>query len=105
LKRKTWTFDYEKDKEKLKDFINTTIKNAKSDSKISINKNNFFPIYLRWVNYIKPQIDVNRDELKKDNILDADFFFADLFVDDHSTVTITDDETVKNDLFVIFENG
>jgi hypothetical protein len=37
--------------------------------------------------------------------LDADFFFADLFVEDHSTITITDDETVKNDLFVIFENG
>ena len=105
LKRKTWTFDFEKDEKDLKDFINTTIKNAKSNSKITINKNNFFPIYLKWVKYIKPQIDVNRDELKKDNILDADFFFADLFVDDHSTVTITDDETVKNDLFVIFENG
>ena len=37
--------------------------------------------------------------------MDADFFFADLFVDDRNTVTITDDETVKNDLFVIFENG
>jgi len=105
LKRKTWTFDFEKDEKDLKDFINTTIKNAKSDNKIYINKNNFFPIYLRWVKYIKPQIDVNREELKKDNILDADFFFADLFVEDHSTITITDDETVKNDLFVIFENG
>ena len=104
-RKKPRIFDFEKDEEKLKDFINTTIKNAKSDNKITINKNNFFPIYLRWVNYIKPQIDVNRDELKKDNILDADFFFADLFVDDHNTVTITDDETVKNDLFVIFENG
>ena len=105
LKRKTWTFDFEKDEKELKYFINTTIKNAKSNSKITINKNNFFPIYLKWVKYIKPQIDVNREELKKDNILDADFFFADLFVDDRNTVTITDDETVKNDLFVIFENG
>lgn len=105
LKRKTWTFDFEKDEKDLKDFINTTIKNAKSNSKITINKNNFFPIYLKWVKYIKPQIDVNREELKKDNILDADFFLADLFVEDRNTVTVTDDETVKNDLFVIFDNG
>lgn len=105
LKRKTWTFDYEKDEEKLKDFIKNVIWKTGSTAKIRINKNNFFPIYLKWVKYIKSQIDVNRDELKKDNILDADFFFADLFVDDHNTVTITDDETVKNDLFVIFENG
>ena len=36
--------------------------------------------------------------------MDADFFLADLFVDDKSTQIIIDDESVKLDLFVIFRN-
>ena len=105
LKRKTWTFDYEKDEEKLKDFIKNVIWKTGSTAKIRINKNNFLPIYLRRLEIVKPQIDVNRDDLKKNNILDSDFFLADLFVDDRWTEQITDDESVKNDLFVTFEDS
>ena len=105
LKKKTRTFDYEKDEEKLKDFIKNTIWNAKSNTKIKINKNNFLPIYLKRLEIVKPQIDVNRDDLKKNWILDSDFFLADLFVDDRNTQTINDDESVKNDLFVTFEDS
>ena len=105
LKRKTWTFDYEKDEEKLKDFIKNVIWKTGSTAKIRINKNNFLPIYLRRLEIVKPQIDVNRDDLKKNNILDSDFFLADLFVDDRWTDVITDDESVKNDLFVTFEDS
>lgn len=105
LKKKTRTFDYEKDEERLKDFIKNTIWKAGSTAKIRINKNNFLPIYLRRLEIIKPQIDVNRDDLKKNWILDADFFLADLFVDDHWTDVINDDESVKNDLFVTFEDS
>jgi len=105
LKRKTWTFDYEKDEEKLKDFIKNVIWKTGSTAKIRINKNNFLPIYLRRLEIVKPQIDVNRDDLKKNWILDADFFLADLFVDDHWTDVINDDESVKNDLFVTFEDS
>ncbi len=105
LKKKTRIFDYNQDEEKLKDFIKNVIWKAGSTAKIRINKNNFLPIYLRRLEIIKPQIDVNREDLKKNNILDSDFFLADLFVDDRWTDTITDDETIKNDLFVLFENG
>ena len=105
LKKKTWTFDYEQDEEKLKDFIKNVIWKAGSTAKIRINKNNFLPIYLRRLEIVKPQIDVNRDDLKKNNILDSDFFLADLFVDDRWTDVITDDESVKNDLFVTFEDS
>ena len=99
LKKKTWTFDYEQDEEKLKDFIKNVVWKAGSTAKIRINKNNFLPIYLRRLEIVKPQIDVNRDDLKKNNILDSDFFLADLFVDDRWTDKIQDDESVKNDLF------
>jgi hypothetical protein len=64
------------------------------------------PIYLRRLQFVKPLIDIkNRDELKKNNILDSDFFLADLFVDDRNTINVNDDESVKSDLFVIFDNG
>jgi hypothetical protein len=36
--------------------------------------------------------------------MDSDFFLADLFVDDHNTQNIGDDESVKSDLFVVFDN-
>lgn len=105
LDKNTTIFDYEKDEKKLRDFIKTNIWQAKSSSKIKINKNNFIPIYLRWLEQVKPEIAINnRDELKKNNIMDSDFFLADLFVDDHNTQNIGDDESVKSDLFVVFDN-
>lgn len=105
LDKNTTIFDYEKDEKKLRDFIKINIWQAKSSSKIKINKNNFIPIYLRWLEQVKPEIAINnRDELKKNNIMDSDFFLADLFVDDHNTQSIGDDESVKSDLFVVFDN-
>ena len=106
LDKNTTIFDYEKDEKRLREFIKLNISQAKSSSKVKINKNNFIPIYLRWLEQVKPEIAINnRDELKKNNIMDSDFFLADLFVDDHNTQTIGDDETVKSDLFVVFDNG
>ena len=105
LDKNTTIFDYEKDEKKLREFIKLNIWQAKSSSKIKINKNNFIPIYLRWLEQVKPEISINnRDELKKNNIMDSDFFLADLFVDDHNTQSIGDDESVKSDLFVVFDN-
>ena len=105
LDKNTTIFEYEKDEKKLREFIKLNIWQAKSSSKIKINKNNFIPIYLRWLEQVKPEIAINnRDELKKNNIMDSDFFLADLFVDDHNTQNIGDDESVKSDLFVVFDN-
>jgi len=105
LKRWTYTFDYENDTDKLKNFIKDNLKASKTNAKVKINKNNFLRIYNKRVEYIKPQIDVNWDNLKKNWILDADFFLADLFVDDRWTVIINDDESINNDLFVTFEDS
>ena len=105
LHKNTTIFEYEKDEKRLREFIKLNISQAKSSTKIKINKNNFIPIYLRWLEQVKSEIAINnRDELKKNNIMDSDFFLADLFVDDHNTQTIGDDETVKSDLFVVFDN-
>lgn len=60
-------------------------------------------IYLRWLEVVKPIIAVDWDDLKKSNILAADFYLADLFVDDKGTPEIIDDTAIYENLFVIFE--
>ncbi len=102
LKSNSYVYDYQKDEKDLKTFIANNIANANETSKI--NKNNFIPIYLRWLEIVKPSIDVNWDELKKANILDSDFYLADLFVDDKDTIKIDDDISIRDNLFVVFQN-
>jgi hypothetical protein len=104
LKVKTYIFDYEKEANELQLFIKNNIANATTTSKIKIDKNNFIPIYLRWLDVVKPIIDVNWDELKKATILDSDFYLADLFVDDNDTNEIDDDTSIRDNLFVVFQN-
>ncbi len=104
LKQNSYVYDYEKDEKDLKHFIKNNVAKATEIGKIKIDKNNFIPIYLRWLEFVKPIIDVNWDDLKKANILDSDFYLADLFVDDKNTNDITDDTTIRDSLFVIYQN-
>lgn len=93
-----------KDEKELKHFIANNIAKSIETSKIKIDKNNFIPIYLRWLDIVKPIIDVNWEQLKKASILDSDFYLADLFVDDKDTNKLDDDTTIRDNLFVIYEN-
>lgn len=104
LQKGTHVYDYEKDAKELKFFIANNIAKATESAKIKIDKNNFIPIYLRWLEFVKPNIEVDWDDLKKANILDSDFYLADLFVDDKNTNSIEDDATVRDNLFVIYQN-
>lgn len=104
LKQNTYVFDYEDDQKELSAFIKNNVAKATTISKLKIDKNNFVPLYLRWLEVVKPIIDVNWDDLKKANIFDNDFYLADLFVDDKDTQNIDDDFTIKYNLFVVFQN-
>jgi len=104
LKQNTYIYDYQTDEKDLKVFIANNIAKATEANKIKIDKNNFIPIYLRWLDIVKPIIDVNWDELKKASILNSDFYLADLFVDDKDTNKIEDDSSIRNNLFVVFQN-
>jgi hypothetical protein len=104
LKKTTYVYDYEKDKKDLITFIKNNVAKATTVSKIKIDKNNFIPIYLRWLEIVKPIIDINWDDLKKANISDSDFYLADIFVDDKGTQNIDDDLTIRDNLFVVFQN-
>ena len=104
LKQYTYEFDYEKDDKDLAVFIKNNVAKATTTNKLKIDKNNFISIYLRWLEIVKPIIDVNWDDLKKANIFDNDFYLADLFVDDRDTLEIHDDLTTRDNLFVVFQN-
>jgi len=104
LKKNTFVYEYEKDEKELQLFIKNNVAKATTTSKLKINKNNFIPLYLRWLEIVKPIIGVNWDDLKKANILDSDFYLADLFIDDKDTQSIEDDLTIRDNLFVVFQN-
>ena len=104
LKQKSYVFDFERDEKELSTFIKNNVAKATTANKIKIDKNNFIPIYLRWLDDVKPNIDVNWDDLRKANIYDNDFYLADLFVDDRDTQNIDDDLTIRDSLFVVFQN-
>jgi hypothetical protein len=104
LDKNTYVFDYEKDEKNLNVFIKNNVSKASTSFKLKIDKNNFYPIYLRWLEHVKPIINVDWQELKRSSILDSDFFLADLFVDDKDTQQIEDDSSVHENLFVIFQN-
>lgn len=104
LQKRVYSFNYEKDEKVLQAFIKNNVAKESTKSKIKIDKNNFVPIYLRWLEAVKPIIDINWDNIKKENIFDSDFYLADLFVDDKNTQTIEDDRSVLESLFVVYQN-
>lgn len=104
LKTHSYIFDYIKDEQQLKKFISQNITKATTSGKIKINKNNFIPLYLRWLEVVKPNIDVDWNALKQINIFDNDFYLADLFVDDKNTQNIDDDASILESLFVVYQH-
>ncbi|MDO4707673.1 MAG: hypothetical protein Q4A61_04540 [Porphyromonadaceae bacterium] len=104
LKRNAYIYRYATEGEELRFFIKNNLTKGIEGAKIRIDKNNFLPIYLRWVEAVRPIIDVDWEALKKSGILDSDFYLADLFVDDKDTVGISDDTSIRDNLFVIYQN-
>jgi hypothetical protein len=105
LETNHYYYDFEKDEEELKFFIKNNLKLSTQQGKISIDKNNFVPIYLRWLDQVKPYIDFNWEAGKKQNIFDNNFYLADLFVDDKGTPSMDDDTPISDNLFVVFKQG
>ncbi len=98
LETKSYLFNYEKDAADLKKFIARNFKlNEREVSKLRITKNNFVSVYLKWLDKVKPTIDVNWAALKKAGILDADFYLADILSDKN--------KTVKDKLFVLLQEN
>lgn len=83
------------DKEFKKYIKNNFVIGAKNQSKIKIDKNNFTVIYNKWLTSVKPTIDINWDDAKKQNIFDLDFYLADLLSENN--------DTLQENLFVLLK--
>ncbi len=105
LHKNHYVYDFEKDEKELQFFIKNNIAKTTLDAKIAIDKNNFVAIYLRWLEQVKPHIDLDWEAVKKNNIFDREFYLADLFVDDKGTTSMDDDTPLNQNIFVIFKNG
>ena len=81
-------FRFATQSDELREFIEDNfILDSQNTEKIHINKNNFFNIYLKWLDLVKPTISVDW-EAEKPDILDSDFYLADLLSRDNSTKEI-----------------
>ena len=80
---------FERDSKELMHFIrhNFNLQKRKGVTHIRINKNNFTHIYYKWLQAVKPTININWDVAKKAGILDADFYLADILSKENNTLS------------------
>jgi hypothetical protein len=100
VQEKNMLFSFDKDKQVLKEFIknNFTVGTELSPelfAHLQIDKNNFVPVYNRWVEMVKPSIAIDWDITKKRGIIDGDFYLADLLSENNVTI--------KDKLFVLLD--
>ncbi|MGN8419106.1 hypothetical protein ACR9K4_07100 [Helicobacter pylori] len=79
-------FDFKTQSQECKEFIKNHLNSSHLLSKIQIDKNNFFTIYQKWLEIVKPTIDINWEVAKTKDILDADYYLADLLSDGDKTI-------------------
>ena len=89
LESATLEFDFVKDEAELRRFIKTNLHTGRTGvSPVQITKNNFTHIYQRWRESVMPTILMpDWAAAKKNGIIDADFFLADIFSSDNAAVT------------------
>lgn len=90
-------YNYEKDAKELVYFIKKNFTLRKIGVRhIRINKNNFTHIYLKWLEAVKPTININWEIAKQAGIIDADFYLADILSKENNTLS--------EKLFVLLQN-
>ena len=97
---KNLIFSFDTDKAVLKEFIKKNFTSSPDlfpelFARLQIDKNNFVPTYNRWVEMVKPSININWDKAKARGIIDGDFYLADLLSEDNVTI--------KDKLFVLLK--
>ncbi|MDU9807500.1 hypothetical protein [Helicobacter pylori] len=79
-------FDFKTQSQECKEFIENNLNSSHLLSKIQIDKNNFFTIYQKWFEIVKPTIKIDWELAKAEGILDADYYLADLLSDGNKTI-------------------
>ncbi len=97
LDKKSTLFIFGDDDKELKGFIKDNFIVGKLGlTKTRIDKNNFMVIYNKWLQAVRPTIDVKWDLAKKKGIYDGLFYLADLLSQENVTL--------KDKLFVLLKN-
>ena len=90
-----YLYRYDVHAEELRAFIQQHF--SQKGGKIQVNKNNFVAVYQRWLETVQPSIAVDWALLKKQGIIDGDFFLADL-LSEHN-------QTLKEALYVLLQDN
>ncbi len=81
-----FVFNFKTQSQECKEFIENNLNSSHLLNKIQIDKNNFFTIYQKWFEAVKPTIDIDWEMAKTKGILDADYYLADLLSDGDKTI-------------------
>ncbi|GAA9671587.1 hypothetical protein HpVH12_14200 [Helicobacter pylori] len=81
-----FVFNFKTQSQECKEFIENNLNSSHLLNKIQIDKNNFFTIYQKWFEAVKPTIDIDWEVAKTKGILDADYYLADLLSDGDKTI-------------------
>ena len=97
---KNLIFSFDIDKVVLKEFIKNNFTSSPDlfpelFTRLQVDKNNFVPTYNRWLEMVKPSININWEKVKGRGIIDGDFYLADLLSEDNITI--------KDKLFVLLK--
>ncbi len=99
-----WVFDFKTQSQECKEFIGNNLNSSHLPNKFQIDKNNFFTIYQKWLEVVKPTIDINWEVAKVKGILDADYYLADLLSDGDKTI-IEKLQTILNSSYYKLNRG
>jgi hypothetical protein len=102
VNRKKLVFSYTAESAMLKEFIKNNLFKARElfpdlIVKTQIDKTNFPHVYRQWAQSVKPSINIDWETAKKRDILDGDFYLADLISEDN--------RTMKEKLFVLLKKN
>ncbi|EAK0996848.1 hypothetical protein A0249_00190 [Campylobacter upsaliensis] len=98
IEKQKLQFSFKSDTKELQSFIqaNFTLNNE-NIAKIPITKNNFTTIYQKWLTSVAPSIGIDWNLAKNAEILDADFYLADLLS--------AENQSLLDKLFVVLKNN
>jgi len=102
IKEKKMLFFFDTDKKILKIFIRDNFLVNQElfpelVARLQIDKNNFVPTYNRWVEMVKPSIQIDWNIAKTKGIIDGDFYLADLLSQENIAL--------KDKLFVLLKKS
>ncbi len=103
-KSRKFVFDFKTQSQECKEFIENNLNFSHLLNKIQIDKNNFFTIYQKWFEAVRPTIDIDWEVAKTKGILDADYYLADLLSDGDKTI-IEKLQTILNSSYYKLKRG